>query len=116
MYAVFAVCKQHCLARAKRLTKWRVEVEGGGTRDLSPEEWEVAVQALAAELFEKSKPKKISPIFEAKGAAIAFKDLAERTREGRALSIKRRDHLLKHGVAVLNKKTKRPRLAWVVEC
>lgn len=113
MFAVFGVCKKHCLARAKKLTKDWKEVEGGGRELLSETEWEAAVAATADDLYAKAKPRKISSLFEAKSAAEAFKELAAKTREARAVSIKRRDHLRRDGKIVLNAKTKKPRFAWV---
>ena len=112
MFAVFGVCKKHCLARAKKITKDWMEVEGG-RQPLSEREWEAAVAATADELYAKAKARKISAMFEAKSAAEAFKDLAAKTREARAVTIKRRDHLRRDGKIVLNAKTKKPRFTWV---
>jgi len=81
---------------------------------LSPQEWEEAKKARAAELFEKSRArKKISPIFTAPVAARDFVSLATKTGEARSMVIMKRAAMEVGGKLVLNKKTKKPRITWV---
>lgn len=102
-FCVFGVALKHCVDRARRTVSTRKD-----GKNLTPEEWEEAVQANAAELMDKAKAKAVSDKFDAPQSASDFIALARKDGRFRDLHIRSYQDTKRK-----NKKTGKPIFKWL---
>lgn len=107
-FAVYGMTEATALAEARKRTS---TIEHGEVLD--PETWEQRVRRAVDRILDSKRVKKVSPSYDAPQFAQQFLELARRSRH-RDLVIKA-SMVVKDadGLPVLNKKTGKPKRAWV---
>lgn len=114
-FAVFGMTEAVALAEARRTTKTKKPSGKTGVPavDMSPAEWEEAVQRTAEAIMAGEKVKQFSALFDSPQFAHQFIDLAKRAGACRDLKIRCKAALLdEKGKKILSPKTKMPIIGW----
>ncbi|WP_087500563.1 hypothetical protein [Pseudomonas sp. SID14000] len=113
-FAVFGMTRDVALAEAKKRVKTSKPGKPGAPLQLTPAQWKEAVAKYADKLMSGEKVKQLSNLFDAPQYAHQFIELARKQGDCRDLRIRARCALTDaKGNAVINPKTKMPRVGWV---
>lgn len=114
-FAVFGMTEAVALAEARRSTKTKKPSGKTGVPavDMSPSEWEEAVQRTAEAIMAGEKVKQLSGLFDSPQFAHQFIDLAKKAGACRDLKIRCKAALLdEKGKKILSPKTRMPVIGW----